>query len=137
MSEAETGFGLKVNRKLNLSFVVVRHMATSTGYVPRWRVYLKSIPVGLVAVARLDSKNRTIQDYVLLSVSQSGGAPLWLSNLSLARQNATRFATYGELICAVKKSLAASNRVGPAKPTRPRKRVKTSRPRTRTARARH
>lgn len=135
VSEAETGFGLKVSRKLNLSFVVVRRMTTSAGYVPRWRVYLKSIPAGLVAVARLDSKNRTIQDYVLLPVSQSGGAPLWLSNLSLARQNATRFATYGELICAVKKSLAASSRVEPTKPARPSKRGKTSRPKAKCGRA--
>lgn len=135
VSEAETGFSLTVNGKLNLSFVVVRYCTKGTNVIPCWRVYLKLVPAGLVAVARLDCENKMIQDYVLLPVSRNSGAYLWLSDLSLARQNATRFARFDDLIGEFKRRLAATGRVGRTKPGPPKKRRKSGPSKRKTGRA--
>ena len=125
ISEAESGFGLTLNRKLNLSFVVVRYSTKGTNVIPCWRVYLKLVPAGLVAVARLDCENKTIQDYVLLPVPPRAAAYLWLSDLSLDRQKATRFATFSQLMREVRNRLVVPNRVGPTKSTPQNKRRRT------------
>nr|WP_246740642.1 recombinase family protein [Bradyrhizobium sp. LCT2] len=136
VTEVETGIGLTVNRKLHLSFAVVRYATKGTGCIPCWRVYLKLIPAGLVAVARLDGENKTIQDYVLLPVPQDAPAYLWLSDRSLVRQKATRFATFDELICKFVRGLPPSSHPKPTRPARPSKRARTIGPKPRNVHAR-
>lgn len=136
IGEAATGVGLTINGNLHLSFVVVRYSTKGTGRIPCWRVYLKMIPAGLVAVARLDRENKTILDYVLLPVSRGAAAYLWLSDLSLTRQKAVRFATFDELISRIKGDLTKSSRDDSTRQARPSKQGRINRPKTKTARAR-
>ena len=46
ISEAESGFGLTLNRKLNLSFVVVRYSTKGTNVIPCWRVLSQASTCG-------------------------------------------------------------------------------------------
>ncbi|AWM07619.1 recombinase family protein [Bradyrhizobium symbiodeficiens] len=135
---ATNQLGATVNGRLHISFALARY-ATNIGpnCVPFWRTYTYRTPSGLFAVGRLNSANRAIQDYVLLPYSKGRATYLRLSDMGLPRLQATRVATFAELVSEIKKSLPMPRRVEPTTSTRPSKPTKTSRPRTRNGRAPH
>ncbi|MCK1285429.1 recombinase family protein [Bradyrhizobium sp. 44] len=135
ISSDETGAGLKING-LSLSFLVARQSAKpKPEYVDHWRVYTRPVPLGLLAVLRLDSDNRAIRDYVLLPLAKKcDGHYLRVSDMALARLHALRFERFDELINAVRKRLAAS-RAAAATTIRTNKRSKPGRPKTKNGRA--
>lgn len=138
VSPHESAAQLEINGELVLSFLVARQgPKIKPEYVAHWRVYLKPVPVGLLAVIRLDCANQAIQDYVLLPVAaKCRGAYLRLSDTALARLDAVRFDTLDQLIDEIKRRAAKTSHAVRAKRAPPSKRARPGRPKTKNARAR-
>jgi hypothetical protein len=134
---AQDGIALDVGGARLVSFIVARrHAARGPDHAPQWKAYRRQISAGLLAVMRLDATNKTIDDYVLLPPKLRAGRYVWLSPGSLTRHRGVRYAGLGELIEAIKASLAKSNHAAPAMSAPQNTPMKPARPKAKNGRAR-
>jgi hypothetical protein len=113
------GFGLMVNAKRQVSFLLSRQLAKrSASHAAQWRAYRRQMPSGLLVVIRLNEANEAIQDYLLLPPSSERAGPyLRLSDTSLARHKAVRVERLDELIreLRTKLEMRRTSHIGPAR----------------------
>ena len=85
---------------------------------------------------RLKEANKVVQDYVLLPAADTAKPYLTLSDGALARHKAVCADTMNELIRNIEAKFKSSSHAAPSKPTRPNKRRKPCRPKTKNVHAR-
>ncbi|WP_334364390.1 recombinase family protein [Bradyrhizobium sp. AZCC 1578] len=137
LTDDGAGLARHGNSKI-ISFQVVRRMAQRTpNHVALWRAHPRKERTKLCVFLRLKEANKVVQDYVLLPAADTAKPYLTLSDGALARHKAVRVDTENELIRNIKARFTSSSHAAPAKPTRPNKRKKSSRPKTRNVRVRH
>ncbi|MEH2589819.1 recombinase family protein [Bradyrhizobium sp. AZCC 1721] len=131
--------GLKVNRKLKITFLVARRLPKrGPNELPHWRAFRGKTSAGILVVLRLNELNKAVKDYLVIPASWGTGTGAWvtLSDLALAREKAVRIDSLDEVIRDIKTRLTASNHVAPTRPTLKNKRRKRGRTKTRSGRAR-
>ncbi|OKO74851.1 hypothetical protein [Bradyrhizobium sp. AS23.2] len=132
------GIGLDLKGERMIAFLAARQLTTrGPDHAPQWKVYRRQIRSGLLAVLRLNAANDAIEDYLLLPFRLKAGRYVWLSDDSLTRHHAARFATFEALAEDVKVRLGESTRAGSTKRALRNRRTKQGRPKTKSARVRH
>jgi predicted site-specific integrase-resolvase len=130
-------FGLARHGSKIISFQVVRRMARRTpNHVALWRAHLRKERTKLCVFLRLKESNKVVQDYVLLPAADTAKPYLTLSDGALARHKAVCADTMNELIRNIEAKFKSSSHAAPSKPTRPNKRRKPCRPKTKNVHAR-
>lgn len=134
---AQGGIALDIGGARLVSFLVARQLATrGPDHAPQWKAYRRQICSGLLAVMRLDAKNKVIEDYVLLPAKLRAGRYVWLSSGSLTRHHGVHCQGMTELIKAIKASLSAESCGATAMSTPQNKPGKRGRPKARSGRGR-
>ncbi len=105
-------------------------------HVALWRAHAEKGTDQVVCFLAAKEANKVVQDYVLLPAADTAKPYLTLSDGALARHKAVRVDTVNELIRNIKAKFTSSSHAAPAKPTRPNKRRKPCRPKTRNVHAR-
>ena len=133
----DDGAGLARHGSKIISFQVVRRMARRTpNHVALWRAHLRKERTKLCVFLRLKESNKVVQDYVLLPAADTAKPYLTLSDGALARHKAVCADTMNELIRNIEAKFKSSSHAAPSKPTRPNKRRKPCRPKTKNVHAR-
>ena len=98
---------VRVNGKLRITFLVARQAKKrQPGHATHWRVYRRQRLSGLLAILRLDARNREVADYVLTSASEMTKRYLRLSDREIS-SSAIRLGTLPALIDELKERLEA------------------------------
>ncbi len=133
----DDGAGLARHGSKIISFQVVRRMARRTpNHVALWRAHLRKERTKLCVFLRLKESNKVVQDYVLLPAADTAKPYLTLSDGALARHKAVCADTLNELIRNIEAKFKSSSHAAPSTPTRPNKRRKPCRPKTKNVVAR-
>jgi hypothetical protein len=137
LNPTDDGAGLARHGSKIISFQVVRRMARRTpNHVALWRAHLRKERTKLCVFLRLKESNKVVQDYVLLPAADTAKPYLTLSDGALARHKAVCADTVNELIRSIEAKFKSSSHAAPSKPTRPNKRRKPCRPKTKNVHAR-
>lgn len=135
VESAHGGIGLDVNGERRVTFLVARQLTRrGPDHAPQWKVYRRQIQSGFLAILRLNTTNRAIEDYLLLPSRLKAGRYVWLSDDSLSRHQAGRFRTFEELVREVKARFGESTRAGSTKRAPRNRRTKLGRPKTKNVR---
>src|ERR1700682_2789793 len=128
---------LHVNGTVNISFRVARWISGGKAhYSTRWMIQRRRLPEGLIVGIRLDVRNKSVLDYLLVPTTGQDRNTIRFTEKDRSRLGIDRFESSDAFARSVSRLVTKPPRVAPTKPARRNKQSRSSRSKRTSDRAR-